>query len=62
MKSKIRLEFSEGLTPADAQAYLFEWLDSFMKKGIIKDYSFEIETENGVVTDRCILENNTVIA
>lgn len=62
MLTKIKLEFSEDLTADDAQGYLFEWLDSYKKKGIIKDYSFEIETKEGIVTDKCILKNSTVLA
>lgn len=62
MKAKIKLEFTDSLTANEAQAYLFDWLDSYMKKGVIIDYSFEIETKDGIVTDKCFLTNNTVVA
>ena len=44
------------------QHLLFDVCNEMKQKGVIDDYSFEIETDGGYVTDRCVLSEERVIA
>jgi len=61
METKVKILFS-NIEPDEAQKYLFDFLDDLKAKEKIKDYEFEIKTETGTVTHRCILSKGQVIA
>jgi len=46
----------------EAQKILNDILVKMKKKGAITDYSFEIMTDKGTVTERCILSGGNIIA
>ena len=46
----------------DAQRLLTMICEGLIASGSIEDYSFEIETDKGVVTEKCILSEGRVIA
>lgn len=46
----------------EAQKILNDILEKMNKKGAITDYSFEIVTDSGVVTEKCIFSGGKVIA
>jgi hypothetical protein len=61
MKAKVELNFT-GTDPSDAHWLLKEILDRLKEAKVVEDYSFEIEGEQGVVTDRCIFSQGAVVA
>jgi phosphoribosylformylglycinamidine (FGAM) synthase PurS component len=56
---KIDLEASSGQV---AQRVLFDLCDKMKQEGVIRNYSFEIESADGMITDRCVLAEGKVIA
>lgn len=46
----------------EAQKILNDILEKINKKGAITDYKFEIVTDSGVVTEKCIFSGGKVIA
>jgi phosphoribosylformylglycinamidine (FGAM) synthase PurS component len=56
---KIDLEASSGQV---AQRVLFDLCDKMKQEGVIRNYSFEIESPDGMITDRCVLAEGKVIA
>ncbi|HXX53272.1 MAG TPA: hypothetical protein VEI28_01735 [Thermodesulfovibrionales bacterium] len=46
----------------DAQSLLSTLSEGLVASGSIRDYRFEIETEEGIVTEKCILSAGKVIA
>jgi len=46
----------------EAQRFLRTICESLVVSGSAEDYSFEIETDRGVVTEKCILSEGSVIA
>jgi phosphoribosylformylglycinamidine (FGAM) synthase PurS component len=46
----------------DAQRLLMTICEGLVASGSIGDYCFEIETDRGVVTEKCILSEGGVIA
>lgn len=61
MKAKIsvtlRMESAE-----EAQKLLRTICEGLIASGSVGDYSFEIDTDRGVVTEKCILSEGGVIA
>ncbi len=46
----------------EAQRLLTTLCEGLLSSGSIEDYRFEIETENGVITERCILLEGGIVA
>ena len=61
MKAKIVVTMKTG-SIEEMQKRLDNLLQSILRDGEIEDYHFEIETENGIVTEKCILSEGKVIA
>ncbi len=62
MESRVKIIFS-NLSPEEAQKLLWDFLDNLKDLGKIKDYEFEIVTDDGKkITNLCILEQGKVIA
>jgi hypothetical protein len=53
------LEASSGQL---AQRILFDLCDKLKHEGVISGYSFEIDSPDGIITDRCVLAEGKVIA
>jgi hypothetical protein len=54
MKAKIVVTMKAG-SIEEMQKRLDNLFQSILRDGEIEDYHFEIETENGIVTEKCIL-------
>jgi hypothetical protein len=61
MKAVITIDLTTA-SPEAAQRALFDFCDGMKGKGLIGSYSFEIETPEGKVTDRCVLSGGNVVA
>lgn len=61
MKARITASL-KATSPEEAQKLLNGLLSSLRSKGLIDDFSFEIDTASGVVTEKCILSGGKVIA
>lgn len=61
MDAKINVTMKNG-SIEEAQKILNDILEKMKKKGSITDYSFEIKTDKGMVTERCILSGGNIIA
>lgn len=61
MKATIRMSLV-NLCVDDAQRTLTDTCQRLLTDGVISDYSFEIETPQGVVGDSCILAGDSVVA
>ena len=49
-------------TPSEAQRLLLDACEKMKSEGLIREYQFEIDTPDGPVTEKCILESEKVIA
>ena len=61
MKATITVTLNTG-SGEEAQKLLLTLCEGLRASGSIVDYGFEIETEKGMVTERCILSEGGVIA
>ncbi len=61
MKARLQIDLNAS-TPSEAQRLLLRNCEKMKLEGSIKEYHFEIETPEGPVTERCILDNEKVIA
>ena len=61
MKATLQIDFN-GLTPSEAQRFLLDASEKMKLEGMIKEYHFEIEAPDGPITEKCILDNQKVIA
>ncbi len=61
MKAKLELEFKD-LPLEKIQKTLFEILNILKSTDMIEDGGFVINTPSGVVTEKCIVQENKVIA
>jgi len=61
MKAGVRITLKTG-SVEDAQRLLMMICEGLKASGSIEDYSFELETDKGVVTEKCILSEGRVIA
>ena len=61
MKAKLEIEFKE-IPVEKIQQTLLEILHALKVVDMIEDGKFEIFTPNGVVTQKCILQQSRVIA
>ncbi len=61
MKANISVDLKK-VSPEEAQKILAEALEKLLSDGVIDNYSFEIETDAGAVTEKCVLSEGRVIA
>jgi hypothetical protein len=61
MKAALQIDLNAS-TPLEAQRFLLNACEKMKLEGFIKEYHFEIETPDGSVTEKCILDNEKVIA
>ncbi len=61
MNAKLSLVLKVG-SAEEAQRFLRMLCEGLVASGSIEDYGFEIETDRGVVTEKCILSEGNVIA
>jgi hypothetical protein len=61
MKAKIVVTMKTG-SIEEMQKRLDNLFQRILRDGEIEDYHFEIETGNGIVTEKCILSEGKVIA
>ncbi len=61
MKATLQIHLNAS-TPSEAQRLLLKICEKMRLQGSIKECHFEIETPDGPVTERCILDNEKVIA
>ena len=61
MKAVITIDLTAASAEA-AQRTLLDLCDGMKAKGLIGSYSFEVETPDGSVTDRCVLSGGNVVA
>ena len=61
MKVTLQINLNAS-TPSEAQRFLLETCEKMKLEGFIKEYHFEIDTPDGPVTERCILDGEKVIA
>ncbi len=61
MKAKIELEL-KNVPLEKVQRTLLEFLQTLKELDIVEDGKIEIYTPDGIVTDKCILQNNKVVA
>ncbi len=61
MKATLKIDLKAS-TPSEAQRLLLEACERMKLEGLIKEYGFEIDTPDGLVTEKCLLANGKVIA
>jgi hypothetical protein len=61
MKATVKLDLKAS-TPSEAQRLLLDACAKMKAAGLIKEYHFEIDTPDGLVTEKCILAGEKVIA
>jgi len=61
MKAVITLNF-KLTSPEESQRILNEVCEKLKADGVIDSYSFEIQSEKGIITEKCILSEGKVIA
>jgi len=61
MKGKICLTLA-SVSAEDAQRLLKTLCEGLVLSGSATEYTFEIETDKGVVTEKCILSEGNVVA
>ena len=61
MKATLQIELKAS-TPSEAQHFLLDACERMKAENFIVEYHFEIDTPNGAVTEKCILDSENVIA
>jgi len=61
LKTSISVTLKQ-MSPEESQKLLKTICEGLIASGAIEDYSFEIETDTGIVTEKCILSEGKVIA
>lgn len=61
MKAKLELEFKD-IPLEKIQKTLLDILDALKAIGMIEEGKFEIHTSKGVITEKCILKEDRVVA
>jgi phosphoribosylformylglycinamidine (FGAM) synthase PurS component len=61
MKAVITLNL-KLTSPEESQRILNEICEKLKADGVIDSYSFEMQSENGIVTEKCILSEGKVVA
>jgi hypothetical protein len=61
MKATMHIDIKAFL-PSEAQRILLDTCEKLKSGGFIAEYHFEIDTPEGVVTEKCVLDGEKVIA
>jgi len=61
MKANLQIDLKSS-TPSEAQRFLLDTCEKMKLEGFIVEYHFEIDTPDGLVTEKCILDSEKVIA
>ncbi len=61
MKATLQIDLNAS-TPSEAQGVLLDTFEKMKSEGFIREYHFEIDTPDGPITERCILDSEKVIA
>jgi hypothetical protein len=61
MKANIQIDMKTN-TPSEGQRIILEACEKLKSDGFITEYHFEIDVPDGVVTEKCVLESDKVIA
>ncbi len=61
MKASLKIDINAS-TSSEAQRLLLDSCEKIKSEGLIGEYHFEIETPDGLVTEKCILSGGKVIA
>ncbi len=61
MKATLKIDLKAS-TPSEAQRLLLEACERMKLEGLIKEYGFEIDAPDGLVTEKCLLVSEKVIA
>lgn len=61
MKAKVEIEFKE-ISVEKAQKTLLDILYALKAIGMIEEGKFEIHTAEGIVTEKCILKEDRIVA
>jgi hypothetical protein len=61
MKATVQIEL-KAFTPSEAQHFLLEACERMKAEEFIVEYHFEIDTPDGPVTEKCVLDSEKVIA
>jgi DNA-binding Lrp family transcriptional regulator len=61
MKARVTLDLKSG-SVEESQKTLRDIMERLVTDGVIEGYGFEIETSEGVVTDRCVISGGKVVA
>ncbi len=61
MKAQMQIDL-QASAPSDAQRILLDLCERLKSEGIISEYHFEIDTPHGLVTEKCVIDNEKVIA
>jgi len=58
---KLQIDLKSA-TPSEAQRFLLDTCEKMKLEGFIEEYHFEIDTPGGLVTGKCNLDSEKVIA
>ncbi len=61
MKARITVTLRQ-ISPEESQRLLKTICEGLIASGSVEEYSFEIETDTGVVTEKCILSEGRIVA
>ncbi len=61
MKATLQIDLKAS-TPSEAQRLLLDACEQMKLKRLMMEYRFEIDTPDGPVTEKCVLDNDKVIA
>jgi hypothetical protein len=60
MKATLQIDLTSP-TPSEAQGFLLETCEKSKSEGFIAKYHFEIDTPDGIVTEKCVLDSEKVV-
>lgn len=61
MKAKVEIDFKE-ISVEKAQKTLLDFIYALKAIGMIEEGKFEIYTSEGIVTEKCILKEDRIVA
>lgn len=61
MKAKVEIDFKE-ISVEKAQKTLLDFIYALKAIGMIEEGKFEIHTSEGIVTEKCILKEDRIVA
>ncbi len=61
MKATLQIDLKTS-SPSEAQRVLLDACEKLKSEGLVSEFHFEISTPDGPVTEKCVLDNEKVIA